>query len=275
MALRPPNNQCLVFRGIVNGWRWRVFPDNFGDHIKIQGYDAVPIQADELTPLSLLTLVNDQRTTSYRFQVDDTNTADPRLQLLQVADPASGRAFVTCFSPNGREWEVTVKQDGIPLFTSIGIDWPRITTTPSLVAPNNVPWTFSVDDGGLYSVTPNPLPVRTTQIVLLRASDDSASFNVTVDNTGLLTVGDPGDVALADVYDVELVSPGGFSYNLWIDAGGIIQIGTDLQDARNQRDEWVVFLAKNNSLLYVVDERFRPPHRRLSSSYGQRMRRYY
>lgn len=248
---------------------------------------AVNTTLDAPTQDPRVTLVTTDRTKSYRLGLD--GSTPPLVTLTQMPDATyGGYEDLFVFSPNGREWAVQANSAGTLTVRTMGSSWKTQPapppdayppgTAPLLQDSQNQGWALTVADPGIYRVTSGGPPVdglKGVQPITLRSEDDAAAYTVTVDGNGILSVNGPLPIASSpEVYGLQLTAPGGNVYLLTVDANGILYIDTALQDAINARDEWTVVFAKNNTIFYVVDERFRPPVPGFQGRYGWRSRRY-
>jgi hypothetical protein len=223
-----------------------------------------------------LTLVSTDRTQAYRFGLDASVL--PLVTMTAMPTAAfGGYEDLFVFSPNGREWAVQVNNAGALTVRTMGSSWNvQAIASPGLIDPASNVWALSVADPGIYAVDGpqsgaglNPLGAIT-----VRSEDNTTAWTVTVDANGILSVAQVDLATAPQMFGFVLTAPGGNVYVLTVDSAGILYIDTALQDAINARDEWTVVFAKNNTIFYVVDERFRPPVPGFGGRYGWRSRRF-
>lgn len=220
---------------------------------------------DAATSLRNVTLVADDDTQAYRLGLDASN---PPLVTVTAMDSAAFGNFkeLPVWSPNGREWKVTVDNAGNLTVTGTGLDWTKMGR-PIVEDVNGVPWRFQVQDGGIYEVTSDHTENVLRQPLILRAQDDSKAWKVTVGIDGVLSVTDD-NVSLSDteLYEAEIISPGGMRWHLQVAASGVLSV-TSVDDLINARFSWPLLLARRDRTLYCVDNRFRYP--KLQGAYSR------
>lgn len=224
-------------------------------------------------PDQRVTLVSTDRTKAYRFGLDASGP--PLITMTEMAAAAfGGYEDLFVFSGSGREWAVQVDNAGALTVKSLSSSW-NVQTPPALVDPAALLWSLSVADDGIYSVG-GPSAVVAGQpsaaAIQVRSEDNNAGFSITVTAGGILNVDPIPLPSCPENYGFQLTAPGGLIYLLTVDSAGILYIDTSLQDALNLRDEWTVVFAKNNTIFYVVDERFRPPVGGSPARFGFRRR---
>ena len=208
-----------------------------------------------ITSLMNRTLLNQTRTAAFSFDVKDTDLSNPVIVLRQRGI-GMGRAYVTLLSPNEREWEVFVAQDGVYKVRALATEWPT-AHVPILTDPSGVPWRFEVADGGIYQVTSGTTVTERRDAFLL-TQDGKRAYQITAGIDGLLSVSDPLPPSAAQHYDILLVSPSGFHYLLRVDNDGVLYIDEEWQLAQDQADEWPLLLLERRGTLYCVDARYPP-----------------
>lgn len=230
----------------ASGSRWYLEITNAGT------LSAKAKTTDQVMNSRRLTLVSTDRSKAYRLGL---NAGDPpSITATEVPAAFGGYEDLFVFSPNGREWTVQVNSSGTLSVKALSHDWPRMGS-PILTSPDNTPWRFEVDDGGVYQVTSDPTETRLQQPLILRSQDDTTAWQVTIGNDGILSVSDTA-LSLGVYYDAELISPTLERWALQVDQNGILYADS-ITDLINARDSWPLVLAKNGKEMYVVDSRFR------------------
>lgn len=212
---------------------------------------------DAPTTLNRLKLVDPTGQAAYRLGLD---VSDPPLITATVlsAPRDAGYQDLSVWGINGREWNLRVTSAGSITVNAISTNWP-MADQPIFLDSQGRMWHLNVSDAGITeAVGPTVLPLTISQTAKIRADDDSASFEITVNDAGILFVSDPADVSLATHYEILLTSPGGLRFPLAVDANGILSIDTAMAEIE-ARDSWPLVLQSRTNILYVVDNRFRPP----------------
>lgn len=231
----------------ASGTRWYLEVSNAG----VLSARAITVDAAWGQPR--LTLVSTDRTKAYRLGL--SAGASPTVTTTEVPASFGGFAELFVFSPNGREWAVTVDAAGSLTVTGIGSDWPRITS-PVLKDSSNIPWHLRVTDGGVLSVESSNAP-QALQSLILRSQDGTAAYRVSISTDGILSV-DTAALSDAIYYDAEVVSSAGTRWSIQVDANGILSMNSIFEDLESERDQWPLVLAKDGTL-YCADTRFRAP----------------
>jgi hypothetical protein len=225
---------------------------------------------DAPTPLSRLKLVDPTGQTAYKLGLDTATPPAITATVLSAARDA-GYQDLSVWGINGREWNLRVTAAGSITINGLGTIWPT-RAAPAPRDANGFPWQLTVSDGGVLSADGPQLVVHDTTPVYLRASDDSACFEITINTAGILFVTGPLSKELTPLYDATLFAPSGVSCLLSVDTNGVLFLDpTTLQDIQ-QRDEWPLVLQQRTNVLYVVDTRFRAPAVGRPSQYGSRRR---
>ena len=248
----------MILQSATSARFYEIYVKNHG----LVSLKRVYVQPDQVTPFRDRTLINDERTKAFTFAIKDTDLSNPLIVLKQHENIHIGRAYAILQSPNGREWELTCRGDGLYKIKGLTIDWPR-AQAPILADPSGVRWRLEVNNGGELLATSDPAALEYRPIALT-TQDGTLAYEITVDVNGLLTV---TDTALSNALysEAELVAPDGTRWLLRVDNDGVLYLSDEWQATRST-DEWPVVLATGWGLLYVVDARFGPP----ISGYGYR-----
>lgn len=223
---------------------------------------------DPATPTSRLRLVDPTGRAAYQIGLNSDST--PTVIASPLHDPKLGNyQDLSVYSVNGREWNLRVTSGGSLTIQAIDSDWPMLEP-PQGVEGYGIPsslngvfdgamWQLTVRDSGVTDTTgPNFLPVQQGERISIRADDDSCSWQLAYRTDGVLFTVGPNDVNLARYHEVLLVSPNGLRFPMSVDANGVLFVDPGMQDIDSQ-NQWPLVMQARSNILYVVDNRFRPP----------------
>lgn len=230
---------------------------------------------DAVTDLPRVTLLDAAKLAAYQLQLSG---GGPSVGV-SAAKPVSMGCydFLSCWSKNGREWQLQVSAAGALTISPLSYHWdtPKVT---HLTDQNGQYWPLSVSDGGIYAVT-SPSAENQQGMAgvsaILATRDGSAAFKlkISVDGNGdgIIQVEDGYALTEALGYELELISPRGFSYLLYVEPSGLVMIDDTPQ--ANGRDSWpLVLIPGRKPFVFIVDERFPPPIAGVNRKWGVRRR---
>jgi hypothetical protein len=230
---------------------------------------------DAVTDLPRVTLLDAAKLAAYQLQLSG---GGPTVGVSAAKHVSMGcYDFLSCWSKNGREWQLQVSAAGALTIAPLSYHWdtPKVT---HLTDQNGQYWPLSVSDGGIYAVT---TPSAENQqgmagvSAILATRDGSAAFKlkISVDGNGdgIIQVEDGYALTEALGYELELISPRGFSYLLYVEPSGLVMIDDTPQ--ANGRDSWpLVLIPGRKPFVFIVDERFPPPIAGVNRKWGVRRR---
>lgn len=259
-----------VLRNPTDGRNYYLEVSNDGASVSIGGRTS-----NAPTDLPRVTLLDIPHASSYQLQLSG---GGPSVGL-SAAKPVSMGCYdyLSAWSRNGREWQLQVDANGALAISPLSYNWdtPKIT---HLKDQNGGFWPLGVSDGGIYNVsTPDAVNQQNIAGVsaILSTRDGSAAFKLDISvngqGQGIVQVTDGQSLLDALGYELELISPNGLHYLLYVEPTGLLYVDDTPQ--ANGRDSWnLVVIPGKKPYVFVIDERFPPPIAGMSRKWGVRRR---
>jgi hypothetical protein len=260
-----------ILRNPGDGYSYYLEVANDGSSVSAAGRTT-----DRPTDLPLITLLDTSKLAAYRLELSG---GGPSVGVSAAKPVAMGCYDVlSCWSRNGREWQIQVNAAGSLTISPLASTWKTAKVT-HLEDQNGEFWPLSVSDGGIYAVsTPDSVNQQNRAGVsaILATRDGSAAFKLKVsvnsDGDGIVQVEDGQSLDDALGYELELISPHGLSYLLYVEPTGIVYVDDTPQG--NGRDRWPLMLIPGKKpYVFIIDERFPPPIAGVGRKWGVRRRR--
>ncbi len=217
---------------------------------------------DDVTAIPRITLLDTGKLAAYQLQLSG---GGPTVGVSGAKPVSMGTYdFLSVWSRNGREWQIHVTAAGALSLSPLSYNWDTPTVT-HLQDQFGQFWPLSISDGGIYAVT-TPSEANQHNIAgvsaILATRDNSAAFKLTVSvngsGQGIIQVDDGYAVLDAIGYELELVSPRGLAYLIYVEPTGLVYVDDTPQGLG--RDSWpLVLIPGRKPYVFIVDERFPPP----------------